>query len=198
MEQKYDIILIGPQMAGKTTLLKSLQGNDLQEYVATQSNGEYTKVSTGNWLGRILKADKKILDAGGKFNEFVRYSEWCKQSKIIVFVFNGCELIEEIKDPSSPGKNTSFCRNVFLMLKKDVKDANMCFVATHTDMYSSVDMVSFIQQALKNADDSYENMFPNMSKRYYPFDNMMQGRLFAVNAKDKKATKKLFDKIFDL
>ena len=74
-KKKYDLILIGPQMAGKTAILRSLQGKEPQEHIATQSNGEETKVSTGNWWKRNFNSDKKILDAGGKFNEFEKYTE---------------------------------------------------------------------------------------------------------------------------
>lgn len=192
-KKKYDIILIGPKMAGKTALLRSLQGKEPQEYIATQSNGEGTTV--GNWWKRNIGAGKKILDAGGRFNEFETYTKWCKESKIIVFVFNGCELLDEVKYYGCPGKNTSFCRRVCVDLEKE---ANICFIATHKDLFQGTNMESSIHQALEKANNDYGQLFPNMTKRYNPFSDLMQGRLFAVNALDENEVKDLFNKIFEL
>jgi GTPase SAR1 family protein len=194
-KKKYDIILIGPQMAGKTALLNSLQGRKTLEYIATQSNGEATKVSMGDWWKRNFGADKKILDTGGKFNEFEKYTEWCKESQIIVFVFNGCELLEEVKDFGLPGKNTSFCRRICVDLEKD---ANVCFVATHKDLFQGTDMGSSILQAIEKSNNDYGLLFPNMTKRYYPFSELMIGRLFSANALNENEVKDLFKKIVEL
>lgn len=196
-KKKYDIILIGPQMGGKTALLRTLKGEKPQEHMATQSNGEPKKVSLGNFFKRInpFHKDKVILDAGGKYNEFEKYSSWCKETKMIVYVFNGCELLNEIKNYANPGKNTSFCRRVCAGLDNE---ANICFVATHQDLYQGEDMVGSIQRALEKANEEYGKVFPNLTKRYHPFSKLMNGRLFSVNALDAKEVMELFDKIFEL
>lgn len=196
-KKKYDLILIGPQIAGKTALLRTLQGEEPSEHYATQSNGEGKTI--GSWFDKINPFHKNIfvLDAGGKFNEFEKYSLWCKEAKKIVFVFNGCEMLEEVLTFESAGKNTSFCRRVCSDLEKD-KDANICFVATHKDLYQGKNLVSEIQQSIEKANKTYGEQFPNLSKRYHPFSKMMNGRLFAVNALDKDEVKVLFEKIAEL
>ena len=195
-KKKYDLILIGPRMAGKTALLRTIKGEQPQEHIATQSNGEGKKISMGNWLKRNFGSDTIILDTGSKYNEFERYTEWCQQAKTIVFVFNGCEFLDELKNYNSPGKNTSFCRRICSEIEKD-KNANICFVATHQDIFKG-NIVGPIQESMENANKEYEYQFPNMSKRYHPFSDMMQGRLFGVNALNTEEVKELFNKITEL
>ena len=59
-------------------------------------------------------------------------------------------------------------------------------------------MDSSIHQALEKANNDYGQLFPNMTKRYNPFSELMKGRLFAVNALDENEVKDLFEKIFEL
>ena len=187
-KKKYDLILIGPQIAGKTALLRTLLGEEPSEHYATQSNGEGKTI--GRWFKKLF-----VLDAGGKFNEFEKYSLWCKEAKKIIFVFNGCEMLEEVQNFEKAGKNTSFCRRVCSDLEKD---ANICFVATHKDSYQGKNLVGEIHQSIEKANETYGEQFPNLSKRYHPFSKMMNGRLFAVNALNKDEVKVLFEKIAEL
>lgn len=197
--KKFDLILIGPQMAGKTALLRTFQKKEPIEHTATQSNGEYTKVSFGNWFHRNLGKDMIVLDAGGKDCEREKYPLWCKEATTILFVFNGCEMLDEVKYFGLPGKNTSFCKKICSELEKD---ADIWFIATHKDKFldksPGEDLVASIQRALEDANISYGNLFPNMAKRYHPFSKLMKGRLFAVNALNEDEVKDLFGKIFEL
>ena len=51
---------------------------------------------------------------------------------------------------------------------------------------------------IEKANNDYGQLFPNMTKRYQPFSELMKGRLFAVNALDENEVKDLFKKIFEL
>ena len=194
---KSDMIFVGPQAAGKTTLFQVIQGNmPPQKYEATISNGEAVTIRTSakpiffGWFnGKI-----SVIDAGGKPSEFNNYKKWCQNAKRIIIVFNGVELLNEVKNCKEGGETTSFCRMLLSQLH-DISTSNLFFVATHADWYKgNGTMCDEIKNRIKQANEEYATLFN--SKRY-PMIIDMFGRLYEVNATNQESVQNVFSSILN-
>lgn len=204
--KELDLIFVGPQAAGKTTLFQVLQGNEApQRHEATASNGESQTVRTMSksgvfdrinpfkvFTGNVFGGKVSILDAGGKMSEFNHYMEWCRKAEKIIIVFNGIELLDEVENCEEGGETTSFCRMLLSQLH-EIDASNLYFIATHADWYSGGGgMCDEIQKRIKHANERYAALFN--SKRYPMFGDML-GRLYEVNATDSASVQNVFSSI---
>lgn len=196
MSKQNDMIFIGPQAGGKTTLFQVLQGKEPPKvHTATISNGEPATIRTiaiPKFLG-LINGKISVIDAGGKPTEFNNYKNWCQKAERIVIVFNGIKLLEEVEKCKEGGETTSFCKMSLSQLH-EIGVSNLYFVATHADQYSGRDgMCEEIQKRIKQANEEYTSLFSS-SKRYPMFSDIL-GRLYEVNATDPISVKKVFNSI---
>lgn len=193
---KSDMIFVGPQAAGKTTLLQVLQGKEPpQKYEATISNGEATTIRTiakpifWGWFN----GKTSVIDAGGKTTEFNNYKNWCQKASRIIVVFNGIELLDEVENCEKGGETTSFCKMLLSQLH-EIDASNLFFVATHADWYKGNNMCDEIKRRIKQANDEY---YASFNSKRYPMISDMLGRLYEVNATDQASVKNVFSSILN-
>lgn len=198
-----DLIFIGPQAAGKTTLFEVLQGhNPPTVHNATQSNGGASRIRTSAKmvLGGLLRGRVSIIDAGGKDSEFNRYRDWCQQAKKVFVVFNGVELLKEMKKPETGGVTSSFIKRTLAELNEI--NAPRYFVATFADVYyrdygSTVSMTEAITERMGQVNTEYNELCDNGGAKRYPMANDMFGSLYEVNATDHSSVVSVFRPILD-
>ena len=188
-----DLILVGPKASGKTTFTEVLiQGTVPREHLSTISNGVPVKYKTG-----FLCFGNKyyILDSGGADNEVAQYDKWIKESNKIAFVFNGIELLEEVKKCENGGKITSLCRKICKMLDENKLGIPLYLIATHEDMYEGTKgLKSEIYDSLRDANDKYKEITSNNAQRY-SFYSRMIGSLFTLDATNNDEVKHTFNSI---
>lgn len=192
---KSNMIFVGPQAAGKTTLFQVLQGNEPPKvHEATISNGKSISIRTSakpKFWG-LINGKITVIDAGGKLSEFNNYNNWCQNAERTVIVFNGIKLLDEVENCEEGGETTSFCKMLLSQLH-EIGVSNLYFVATHADQYSgSEGMCEAIQKRIKQANEEYASLFN--SKRYPMFGDML-GRLYEVNATNPASVQKVFSSI---
>lgn len=195
MSKKNDMIFIGPQAAGKTTLFEVLQGDAAPtKHAATVSNGEPTtiKISAKRRFFNLLRGKVSVIDAGGKMSEFRHYKEWCNDAEKVIIVFNGVELLREIDDYKEGGETSSFLKMVLSQLE-EIDASDMYFIATHADHYrGGGSLQEAIQQKINRVNEEYVSLFK--TKRY-PMINQMRGCLFEVDATDPNSVDGVFSSI---
>ena len=195
-----DILLFGPSAAGKTQLYHSLQGLDYNNPQQTDQ-GDY-KVKKNNFFGWIGLSKYTIHEIGGKdlylYNKDFLHDAFWSNSKL-VFVFNGNDLIEELKNYKQGGYICSLLR-CYVMPALNEKEADLdcqqdiIFIATHEDEYEGpgMDMKTEIFNCLEKANEEYRKV---ANGTRYPFKKLLRGNLFCVNATDSMQVGKVFDNI---
>lgn len=195
-----DILLFGPQAAGKTQLYHSLRG---VEYNDPQQTGqEDYKVNKDNLLGWFGLSKYTIHEIGGKklFNvskEFF-HQAFLSNSKLI-FVFNGNEFIDELRNYKQGGEISALLRSYIMpALKENESDLDsprdITFIATHEDEYNGEerDMETEIFSFMEKANEEYCKV---ANSTRYPFKKLMRGNLFCVDATDSAQVSEVFKKI---
>ena len=180
-----DILLIGPQRAGKTQLFHSLCG---KEYADPHQTDEYDyKAKNFGFWGKIGFSHFSIHEVGGKdkfYTDLNFLENVIRESEKIVFVFDGNDFIDELKNFQKGGYISSMLRcYVIPALEKCNKEKSICFVATHADEYCGVkdDMNTEIISSLEHANEEYRKIAHSTR---YPFKTLMHGNLFCTDARD--------------
>ena len=195
-----DILLFGPQAAGKTQLYHSLQG--LTTDFAETDQADYT-VKKDGFLGWIGLRKYTIHEIGGK-DMYLYDKDYLRQAFLsnsnLVFVFNGNEFINELKNYKQGGLISSLLRcYVIPALEKDADldcQHNIVFIATHADEYDEEDrdkMKTEIYTCLEKANEEYLKVANGT--RYYLFKKLFRGNLFCVNATDPAQVCEVFNSI---
>lgn len=195
MNKENDMIFIGPQAAGKTTILKVLGGDVAPtRHEATISNGKPTQIKTSarrKFFG-LIRGKVSVIDAGGKQSEFRNYQEWCNNAEKVIIVFNGVELLNEIEDYKEGGETSSFLKMVLSQLE-EIDASDLYFIATHADLYrGGGSLQEAIQQRINRVNEDYVSLF---NTKRYPMISQMRGCLFEVNATDPNSVEGVFSSI---
>lgn len=102
-KKEYDLILVGPEMAGKTTFATVLDnGEPPKKYEQTRVIRKPKQYK----IGPLFKKKYKIADFGGIDDD--KIAKYFDNTELIVFVFNGVDFIKEIKDYKEGGHITSY------------------------------------------------------------------------------------------
>ncbi len=191
-----DVLLFGPHLAGKTQLYYSLRG---KEYLSPiQTDEEDYKAKNSGVLGALGLSHYSIHEIGGKdvYNQDIEFLEKAFiTSGILVFVFNGNKLIEELKHYREGGDISSMLRCIVSpALENCNKQKDIRFIATYEDEYAGqkADMGSEIISCIEHANEEYRKV---ANSTRYPFKPLMPGNLFCVDARDSKKVKDLFKNI---
>lgn len=202
-KEKVDILLVGPQKAGKTTIFKALKGEKITgDYYTTQAQRpDDISLHIRNWISRQFYKKKKVFDTGGK--EFDRIKKWIdsNDAECVIIVFNGMELLTEMQTPETGGETTSYIK-MLLTIFSNKKGIKLIFIATHKDKYAEiieppkdkfaeVSMKSEIIRKTQEINSRYKSLFGGKGR--YPYD--LEGRLFEVNATDKDSVSFVFKEI---
>ncbi len=196
--QKVDVVLIGPQAAGKTTIYSILKGKSIpDDHYATQGQPpENRSPRTRGLWDRMFKKNMWFLDLGG--GEFDRFEKWIKDNDVeyVIIVFNGVELLKEMDEPEKGGRTTSYCKMI-LSKMKGKEGVKVKLVATHKDIFDESmkdefdgSMKDEILRKIQKVNGEYKSFF---ATKRYPFD--MEGRLFEVKAKEKDSVIAVFKEI---
>lgn len=195
-----DFLLFGPHGAGKTQLfhsLKRLVYNDPQQ----TGQADYT-VKTDTLLGWIGLSKYTIHEIGGKDiylhdKEFLHQAFWTNLK--LVFVFNGNEFIEELKNYHQGGQISAILRCYVMpaLMEKEAefdRQHDFVFIATHVDEYkgNERDMETEIFTCLEKANEEYRKV---ANGTRYSFKTILRGNLFCVDATDFDQVSKVFKNI---
>ena len=188
-----DYLFFGPHGAGKTQLVHSLKN---EAYDNPQETGEEEyKVKKGSFFGF---SKYSIHEIGGKeiyyFNGAF-LTDAFKNDKKVVFVFNGNDFINELKNYDEGGLISTILRcYVMPSLEGAQKQLSIQFIATFEDQYSGEkpDMQSEIISCIEKANSEYLKIVP---AQRYPFKSLLHGNLFCVDARDSNKVRQLFKQI---
>lgn len=191
-----DFLLFGPQGAGKTQLYYSLQGLDYNDPQQTRQ-ADY-KVKKDNLFGRFGLSKYTIHEIGGKsmslYDKELLHPAFVSNSKL-VFVFNGNELINELKNYKQGGLISALLKCYVMPALIDLnRQQDIFFIATHEDEYygTEKDMGTEIFNCLEKANEEYRKV---ANGTRYPFKNLLRGNLFCVDATDSAQVSKIFKDI---
>lgn len=195
-----DILLFGPHAAGKTQIYYSLQGMEYTDPLQTDQE-EYSIKKDGifGWIGL---SSYSIQEIGGKdiyLYDKKYLNQIFKLNTKLVFVFNGNDLIEELKNYHQGGRISSLIRCfVTPALYENESDddfrRDIMFIATHEDEYqgSEKDMETEIFTCLEKANEDYRKIANGIR---YPFKKLLRGNLFCIDATDSKQVSRVFNQI---
>ena len=195
-----DFLLFGPHAAGKTQLYHSLQGLDYNDPQQT-SQADY-KVKKDTLWGWIGLSKFTIHEIGGKdiylYDKEFLHQAFMSNSKL-VFVFNGNDLIDELKNYKQGGQISALlkCYVMPALMGKDDDlncEQDIIFIATHEDEYYGTerDMETEIFTCLEKANEEYRKV---ANGTRYPFKKLLRGNLFCVDATDSAQVSKIFKNI---
>ncbi len=196
-----DILLFGPQNSGKTQLYYSLKGEEYSD--PQQTDRDEYKVNKNGLLGWMGFSNYSIYEIGGK-DLFLSNKEFLHNSFMsndrLIFVFNGNELIDEIKNYKQGGYISSMLRCSIMPVLDKINAAapnnprDITFIATHEDEYEGTarDMGTEIYARLEEANEKY---LKEANGERYPFKKIMRGNLFCLDATDSDQVKKVFKHI---
>lgn len=182
---KKKILLIGPQCTGKTCIIKILNGDAAPtEHIQTLEQKTIRK-------GGLVFTKKEITEIGStqQIPERER-KDGILCSDAIVFVFNGIEILNEMKNWQNGGETTSFLRNYFNFAMEKKFTKRIYFVATHKDQCN--EMRSKILNYAEKANHEYVK-FSGGSPRYNFYQEMAGGNLFPIDARDEKDVNDLYE-----
>lgn len=191
-----DVLLFGPHLAGKTQLYYSLRGKEYTN--PTQTGQEDYKAKKSGFFGAIGLNHFSIHEIGGKhvYNHDSKFLEDAFMvSEKLVFVFNGNDFIEELRNYREGGYISSMLRCfVSPALENCNKQKDIRFIATYEDEYDGqkADMGSEIISCIEHANEEYRKV---ANSTRYPFKSLMHGNLFCVDARDSKKVKDIFKQI---
>ena len=192
-----DILLFGPHMSGKTQLCYSLQGKEYLEPRQTDQE-DYRAKKSGFW-GAIGVSKFSLHEVGGKDIYYLNVDfleKVFQENEKLVFVFNGNEFIDELRDYQKGGFISTLLRcYVVPALEKCEKQKSIRFVATYADQYvgEKSDMASEIFACMERANEEYRSV---ANSKRYPFQTLLNGNLDCVDARDSQTVKELFKSIY--
>ena len=156
--------------------------------------GKILKNITGYFKGQW-----DFYDLGGMdTNDENEYKIRIKDSRNVVFVFNGCDFLKEIKNYKEGGPISSKLVHYVLPCYKDWKtnSKNLIFIATHADMYNGTadKLREDIRNGLKSANEDYKNKTGDIR---YPYVSLFDddNRFYAIDATDKAKVHEIFGQI---
>ena len=189
-----DILLFGPHAAGKTQLYYSLRN---KYYSDPQQTGQADyKVNRDGIVGWLGLSKYTIHEIGGKdiylYDQTFLHQAFWENSKLI-FVFNGNDLIEELRNYKQGGMISALLRCYVMPALMDM-DRQLIFIATHEDKYYSQerDMETEIFACIEKANEEYRKV---ANGTRYPFKKLLRGNLFCVDATDSAQVSKIFKNI---
>lgn len=192
-----DVLLFGPQAAGKTQLYYSLRGKEYLNPI--QTNKEDYRAKNSGILGAVGLSHFSIREVGGKnfflYHDLKSLEDVFNTSDKLVFVFNGNEFINELRNYREGGYISSMLRcYVSPALENCNKQKDIRFIATFEDEYSGQkdDMASEIISCIEHANEDYR-IVANSTR--YPFKPLILSNLFCVDARDSKKVKDIFKNI---
>lgn len=191
-----EVLLFGPHLAGKTQLYYSLRGKEYLNPIQTDQE-DYKAKNSGIW-GAIGFSHYSIHEIGGKdvYNYDSKFLEdaFMVNDKL-VFVFNGNDFIEELRNYREGGSISSMLRcYISPALENCNKQKDIRFIATYEDEYDGqkADMRSEIISCIEHANEEYLKV---ANSTRYPFKSLIPGNLFCVDARDSKKVKDIFKQI---
>ena len=117
----------------------------------------------------------------------------------LVFVFNGNDFIEELKNYKQGGQISALLRCYVMPALMEKEDGleyqhEVYFIATHEDEYDGHerDMETELFSRLEIANEEYRKV---ANGTRYPFKKLLRGNLFCVDAKDSAQVTNIFKNI---
>lgn len=183
--KEQDFLFIGPQAAGKTCIMNALLEKDIpKDHWATDK--------TEDKRGFFSKTT--LCEIGGKEINDDELKDALSKAKHICLVFNGPELLEEVKEWQKGGINTSFITYWYRFSRGIRKNRNIWYIATHKDKYYGKDLAGDIKAAINDANEEYHKLCDHLEPRYI-FHDSMNGSLFAINALNSDEVIDVYHKI---
>ncbi len=194
-----DLLLCGMPQAGKTRIASVLSNFVYVEPYQQTSCDEHTIPLSGDILKAIPDAfgSWEYQDLGGtKLYDANAYGQYIRESRNVVFVFNGFDFLNELKNYKEGGAiSTMLTFYVLSQYKNLIKTDNLIFVATHADLYQG-DLKKEILSCLKTANKEYrEFMGENIDRYVYADLFNMRDRFYCIDARDKEQVKDTFKRI---
>lgn len=181
------LLLIGPQLAGKTTFLNSARN------IRTPDDNDPTGDDSDTfWLGVKIG---RIIDTAGNLTQVLnnrdKLSRLFEESDAVAFMFNGKEFLSEISNPQQAGVISSIIKNLLLPVWKDRrnKDLKLFFVANynndaHGGKYTIADS-NPKELILKKIKEANENYFNKAHRLRYPFvEYFATNRFYCIDARN--------------
>lgn len=195
MSEINDYVLLGPGGSGKTTIGCIITGEDIPKQHSETGDvhllgntgfgrrawnwgrGVYLKVK-GDGRKFYAKPSDKILDTPA-LNKSTSYAKpleglspcekWIKDSKKVIFIINGMELLEATRNYKVGNPITWLIAYVYSVYDNLGKDKNtLFFLITHADKYSGTrgEMLDKIVEQINSANEGY---FKSTGVERYPF-----------------------------
>lgn len=145
------------------------------------------QVHVQTWVDECVRGTLKrtrLCEIGGYRNLDNERAECIQNDTNICFVFNGPQLLTDVRSWQQGGETTSFLSHWYKIIQSQ-SAGRIWFIATYNDEYSGQNLVSDILQAIESANRAYREVAGAASKRY-AFHDAMRGSLFAINAMNAK------------
>ena len=194
------LLLIGPQLAGKTTFLNSARNR-----VTPEKNPPTVKPYDVFWSGvKIGGVSGKIVDTNGSTTIVLNNKETLhslmNNNDCVAFVFNGKEFYKEVSTPQKPGEISNIIKNLVLPVWAEVlqetKDKKQLFFLANVsqdphekEFYVEGDARTKIIAAIKISNEEYSRLAKHQR---YPFINYFESNNFyCIDATDFIAVQKV-------
>ncbi|MDY6372446.1 MAG: hypothetical protein SPL12_09185 [Bacteroidales bacterium] len=168
------ILLLGPKMSGKTTMLVSYGGRTkkgVATTIAPPGTTETDEVSRRH--GFLWRKKTNVKEVGGndinirQFDSIIGNKiNAIGNNGIVLYVFNGIEFLNQVRSPSQGGEIYAIWLHLsHIGHRKNWPQLNRPhFVATHADQCD--DMKQLILDAIETANSEYLKLVPIGSARY--------------------------------
>jgi len=207
---KYNYLLLGPQASGKTTLATAMSREIVGEYLQTSGEGklyrfnikEKFNIKEGNTEPIITPpGGQTLFEIGGEGTRERKVKDTIKNTKKILFIFDGNSFLDEIKNPAKEGMiNAMIRRDFWNSIEKDKEQQQavpaVFFIANFkSDVPQNEEkckeMRTEILKYITNANNEYEEICH--SKRYPYYDLFGDcSHFFCAYLKDKKQVDSIF------
>ena len=177
------LVLIGPQLAGKTTFLNSAKNEKTED-----NNPPTRKTQDTFWRGvKIGGVSGRITDTNGSMTAVLNnksvLSDLISDNDYVAFMFNGKEFLQEVSKPENAGEISNIIKNLLLPTWESLfeKGKQLFFIAnvshnpTKKSFYIEGNARERILSAMKKANEEYSNLAKNMR---YPFINYFESNNF--------------------
>lgn len=196
-----DFLLIGPHEAGKTEILRSFTGKNIEPdgYGTASYNKTFETYEEDRsfifWHWKKEVKGFELIEIGGNQKNLETTIDRIKNKKdqIVLFVFDGTEFIKQLKQPECGGEIYALWK--YYTSKCGNKINGAFFVATHDDKYEdkTIEMKTTIHNLVDDANKLYLDL---INKKRYD-DRLFDGtRFYCINAKCPKQVKEMINSIF--